>query len=89
MICPPCAEQRHEECEDVARQASYVEWLRSTYGGPGKAAVGSEELAVIKANKPHDTCPCQHKPGKKRKLRVWSCCGLPHPGPHLDVCPHG
>lgn len=70
MICTPCCENRHEACDDVVRREGYVKWLRATYApkkgrrgqkdNPG-VVVGPAELAVIRANEPYDSCPCQHR----------------------------
>lgn len=86
MICQPCIDKNHHDCEDQVRQDKFVEWLRTTYEGPD---FGPEESRVIKANRPYPSCSCQHKVKPDAKtFRIWTCCGLPYPGPHLDGCPH-
>lgn len=61
MICEPCTEGDHPNCEDHTRHAKFVRWLQETYGGPDGVVVGQEESRVIKANRPYPSCSCQHK----------------------------
>lgn len=60
MICEPCINGLHENCEDKQRHAHYVQWLQSHPFGED-AVIGQGEMIVIKANRPYDSCPCQHK----------------------------
>lgn len=60
MMCQACNDGEHGKCEDVVRYDRYVAWLRSHPFGVD-AVIGQAQMVVIKANRPYDSCPCQHK----------------------------
>lgn len=57
-ICRACQVQNHGECEDVFRQKAFRTWKKG-YGK--RKAVGKKEKEIIRANKPYDSCTCQHR----------------------------
>lgn len=59
MICEPCAEGEHDYCDDFVRYEEYIKWLQAHPFGD--KVIGQTETKVIKANRPYDSCPCQHK----------------------------